>query len=187
MAVDALGRIIVGGAQFASDGTRIMPFLEHAQHITPMAERALAALQSFPGHVVVGNGHLTPEMRTLVQTATVLAQNNAWAIDTSRPARLIDTNVPHASTLVRRASNPCLMEINHNDREREMRERNDADIRRLGRVAIDAGLMVGCAAAGDAQGAMENGINAGLGLAEPYIEASRTFWESVKSLFGGGD
>jgi len=198
MSIDTFGRVVVGGARFAENGERIFTAAQiaarGAEQITPAICRFLEAAGANPGHVMVANGHLPPHLRQLVQEATIARANNQFHLEFNQTQQLQIDRVPHARDLVRRASNPCLMEINHNDREREYRDRldayrehNDAELRRLGKVGVDAGLMVGCAAAGDAQGAMENGINAALGLAEPVIEASKSFWESAKSLFGFGD
>ncbi len=198
MSLDAMGRVVVGGARFAENGERIFTAAQmiarDAGSITPAIQRLMEAAGVNPGHVMVGNGLLPDSLRQVVQEATIAMSHSQFHIGFDRAQQLQVDRIPHARDLVRRASNPCLMEINHNEREREYRDRldahrehNDAELRRLAKVGVDAGLMVGCAAAGDAQGAMENGINAALGLAEPAIEASRSFWESAKSLFGFGD
>jgi len=193
MAVDALGRVVVGGARFAENGERIARGAEliaqNAERVAPAVNRCLEAVALNPGHVVVGNGLLDPTAREIVQRITVEFGSNPPWVPFER-AVLIPTQVPHASTLVRRASNPSLMEHNQNERDREMdrfRERNERDWDRLQRAGRELALTAGCAGAGDTQGAFEHGIQAGIALTEPYVEAGQGLWQATKNFFGWGD
>lgn len=192
MSFDLMGHVVVGGARFADNGERILTAAQQVAQQAPVLERALQTIAMHPGHVVVGNGNLPSAVRDLVQRATV-ESGNPFSVTFERAMEMKSEPVPHASTLVRRCSNPCLMELNQNERERdsdrlrELRERNDRELGRLKNVGKDAALMVGCAWAGDEQGAMEHAINAGAGIMEPYVEATKSLWESAKTLFGWGD
>jgi hypothetical protein len=191
MAIDALGHVIVGGARFAQNGDRILTAAQiaaqHSELLNPAFQTAMAAAGANAGHVVVGNGLLSPELRHLVQMATL--SGNVIQPMSFHEAQLLSTNVPHASTLVRRMSNPCLMEHNQNERDQmdRLRERNERDWDRLRRTGNEALLMAGCARAGDIEGALEHGIQTGLGLAEPYVEATQGLWQATKNFFGWGD